>query len=209
MFEVLSQDFRELVRGRHDEALIGVRPVDEVLNSLILQHAVELVNESSLHNLWSLRSSCGTCCSIAVRPSKRARLSVSIHRAITALSLFHVGTIALPRPWRAHVGRGRRGHNGIFLDRFGRDVTVPEVLRQYGHRPWSRGRFDRRAEGVSEGGLEKRTHGAFLCSGVVGIKRPSERGVRVGRYGVLFSAHARQKYLASRVERATHEEGKR
>lgn len=37
----LRQDFGELGRRRHDEGLIGARPRDEVLDTLILEHAVE------------------------------------------------------------------------------------------------------------------------------------------------------------------------
>ncbi len=134
-----------------------------MLYSLILQHTVEFVNESSLDDFWSSRSSCSTSWHrVAVGPSKRARLPVSIHHVITALSLFQVGTIALARPRRPHVRRGWRGHDGIFLDGFGRDITIADVLRQDGHGSRSRGRFDRRAKGVSEGGLEEGTHGAFL-----------------------------------------------
>lgn len=35
----LRQDFGELARGRHDEALVGARPRDEVLDALVFEHA--------------------------------------------------------------------------------------------------------------------------------------------------------------------------
>jgi len=54
VFEVRGQNLGELGRGRHDEAFVRVGPGDEMLNSLVFEHAVQLVDEGSLHDLWVL-----------------------------------------------------------------------------------------------------------------------------------------------------------
>lgn len=108
MFEIRGQDFGELARGRHDEALVGARPRDEVLDALVFEHVVQLVDEGRLHDLWLLSSGSSADGGRGVPIGRRvARVGVSFSlrlRLRLRLGVEGAGPVA--------VGRGRAVDGG-------------------------------------------------------------------------------------------------
>ena len=82
MFEILCKNLRKLIRGRHDKAVVVVRPRYEVLYASVFEHAVELVNEGSLNHFRALRSTDRACRSISLVPVSVGLLVVSLGTAL-------------------------------------------------------------------------------------------------------------------------------
>jgi hypothetical protein len=149
MLEVLRKDFRELVGGRHDKAVIVVRPGDQMLDASILQHAVELVDECRLDDFRAL---CGSNSSCACARNR----SIALFSASVRLLMLGLGTIL---GWRPHVGRRGRAHSRVFLAR----SWGGRIVGEDGHASRPRGRVTWSSEWTPRG-LKDSAHGFDLVA---------------------------------------------
>lgn len=106
MLEILGEDFRKVAGGRHDEAVVVIRPGYQVLDTSVLKHTVEFVDERSLNYFWAL------CSSNGAGPRNRGMAMISVPIRPVLLSF---GTVLGRRP---HTRWRRGAHSGVFVGGF-------------------------------------------------------------------------------------------